>query len=83
MAAFDKLPRSARQALANAAICWATQPFLSRHRRGAKGYRTGREIAERVAWADRNQHEKDAKRGEVPLVPRGAPFYLEPVAGQR
>jgi Family of unknown function (DUF6525) len=53
MAAFDKLPPSARKALADAVVCWAPQPLLTRWRRGLPGYRTGAEIADMIAKWDR------------------------------
>lgn len=59
MAAFDKLPPTARAALANAAINWAPQPFRTRWMRGLKGYRTGPEIAETVVRIDTAQIKKD------------------------
>jgi len=34
MRAFDKLPRTVRNALANAIFDWASQPFLTQWRRG-------------------------------------------------
>jgi hypothetical protein len=77
MAAFDKLPPSAREALHYAAFNWATQPVLTRHKRGVKGYRTGRDIAARFAAADRDKHEKTAKRDGVPLVARKASLKLD------
>ena len=64
MAAFDELPPSARKALADAVENWVSQPVLTRWRRGQRGYRNGREIAERVAEWDRKEDAKiEAKRG--------------------
>jgi len=55
LAAYDKLPPSARQALQNAAFDYAPQPIVTAWRNGRKGFKTGGEIAARVA-------EWDAKR---------------------
>lgn len=52
MAAFDKLPPTARAALANAAFDWAPQPIVTQWRRGTKGMKTGQEIAAKVAEWD-------------------------------
>lgn len=61
MAAFDKLPPTARQAIANAAFSWAPQPVLTRWRRGVPGYHTGKAIATKVQEWDRKQIAKDLK----------------------
>jgi hypothetical protein len=53
MAAYDKLPPSARKALQDAAFCWATQPILTRWRNGMPGYRTGKDIAKTIALFDK------------------------------
>ena len=55
MKAFDKLPPSARKALAEAAFNYAPQPIVTRWRRGQHGYRTGPEIADAVARWDRKR----------------------------
>ena len=49
---FDKLPPTARQALANAAFNWSSAGFYSKWNRGQRGYKTGKDIADRVAAAD-------------------------------
>jgi len=49
---FDKLPPTARQALANAKFDWSSAGFYSKWNRGQRGYKTGKDIAERVAAAD-------------------------------
>lgn len=51
---FDQLPPTARAALANAAFNWSAGSMLNRWKRGVKGYRTGKEIAERVRAADKS-----------------------------
>jgi len=67
MNAFDKLPPSARTALANATFCWAVQPVLTRWRLGYQGYRTGPEIAGTVARWDRDAIAKvETKRRRTP-----------------
>lgn len=62
LAAFDKLPPSAREALANAAFDWAPQPIVTSWRRGVTGMKTGKEIAARVAEWDAQQIAKDRSR---------------------
>jgi hypothetical protein len=59
MAAFDKLPPSARQALQDAAFDWATQPILTKHRHGRRGYMTGADIADSIARWDADEIAKD------------------------
>jgi hypothetical protein len=61
MAAYDKLPPSARKALQDAVVSWAVQPIYSRWRDGRKGYKTGSEIAARVAEWDAKQIAKWSK----------------------
>lgn len=78
MRAFDNLPPTARAALRDAAICWATQPILSRHRDGRKGYRLGKDVAATVAGWDKARHTKDARKGLV------APLFKDqPLTPQR
>ena len=62
MAAYDKLPATARKALQDALVDWASQPIYSRWRDGRKGYKTGADIAARVAEWDRQQLAKWNKR---------------------
>jgi len=62
MKAFDKLPPTARAALANAAFNWVAQQPLTRWRNGVSGYQTGEQIAARVAEWDRNRIAKDRRR---------------------
>jgi hypothetical protein len=59
---FDRLPPTARNALANAAFDWASGFFYTRWRRGKDGFKTGADIATRVAEADTNQIRRDRKR---------------------
>lgn len=58
MAAYDKLPPTARKALQDAVFCWAPQPIVTRWRNGSKGYKTGADIAKTVAQWDRNKLAK-------------------------
>jgi hypothetical protein len=51
---FDQLPPTARAALANARFAWSAGHFYNRWKRGAKGYKTGQDIAARVALADKS-----------------------------
>lgn len=54
MAAYDKLPPSARKALQDAVFCWAPQPIVTYWRNGRKGFKTGADIAKSVAKWDRD-----------------------------
>ena len=60
MAAFDKLPPSARVALREAISDWATQPFLTKWRNGV--YKTGKDIAKRIDHLNRKDLAKAEKR---------------------
>ncbi len=62
MAAFDKLPPTARAALANAAFNWAPQPIRTHWNRASKGYRNGAEIAATIARWDADKIAKDRSR---------------------
>src|SRR5262249_7876310 len=59
---FDQLPPTARQALAEAAFEWSSGSIHVAWRRGRPGYKTGADIAARVAEADACQIAKDRKR---------------------
>jgi hypothetical protein len=61
MKAFDKLPPTLRQALANAVFDWATQPILTLWRRDGLNVK---EIAKRIAKWDREMIAKAYKRRE-------------------
>ncbi len=67
MRAFDKLPKSAREALANAVEDWVPQPILTRHNNQWRGYETGAEIAATIAKWDREELAKreDQRRRAV------------------
>jgi len=54
---FDQLPPTA-----NAAFNWSAGAILNGWKRGEAGYRTGKQIAERVAKADARQINQDQKR---------------------
>lgn len=69
MAAFDELPRSARAALAASDFNWKTTGLLAAHRRAETGYRTGPELAERVARRDWITHRADVREG-VTVAPK-------------
>jgi len=49
---YDQLPPTARAALANAAFDWSAGAMFNHWRKGVKGYKTGKDIAERIAAAD-------------------------------
>lgn len=49
---FDQLPPTARLALANAMFNWSAGAVLNNWKRGAKGYKTGQQIAKNVAAWD-------------------------------
>ncbi len=58
MAAYDKLPPTARLALQNAVFDWAPQPLVTSWRKGVKGYRNGADIARKVAAWDASKIRK-------------------------
>ena len=59
---FDKLPPSARKALANAAFDWASGAVYNRWKKAKPGYKTGADVASRIAEWDAKQITKDSKR---------------------
>lgn len=59
---FDRLPPTARRALANAAFDWSAGAVLGRWKRGQRGYKTGADVAARIAEWDAKQTAKDRKR---------------------
>lgn len=59
MAAYDALPRSIREALANAAFDWAAYPVKQRFERGKM---TAKEWVKHIAKWDREQIKKDRTR---------------------
>lgn len=59
---FDRLPPTARRALANAAFDWSSGSTLNHWKRGDHGYKTGAEVAARVAEWDAKQIAKDRSR---------------------
>ena len=61
-AAYDKLPPSARLALQNAAFDWAVQPIVTYWNKGRTGFKTGKEIAARIAEWDAKHIAKDRRR---------------------
>lgn len=60
MAAFDKLPASAREAFRDALFNWATYPVWRRWERGE--YKTGKELAKAVRSWDAKQLKREAAR---------------------
>ena len=66
MKAFDKLPPTARAALANAVENWVPQPILTWHRRGRKGYVTGADIAKSVeGWNVKELAKREEQRAKA------------------
>jgi uncharacterized protein DUF6525 len=59
MAAFDRLPRSVREALANAAFDWAAYPIRSRFESGRM---SAKAIVQAIGQWDRKQIDKDRKK---------------------
>ncbi len=69
MAAYDALPKSIREALANAAFAWAPYPIKYRFERGTK---PAKEWVKLIAKWDRDQIAKDRTRvWGLPPEPRG------------
>lgn len=61
MAAYDKLPPSARAALANTAFDWASQPFLTGFERRGR-WKNGKELAAYIVNLDCTEVGKEAYR---------------------
>jgi hypothetical protein len=59
---YDRLPPTARAALAGAAFDWSSGWLYGQWRRGKPGFQTGPDIAAKVAAADARQIAKDRKR---------------------
>jgi len=59
---YDKLPPTARAALANAAFNWSSGALYNRWNKGVKGYKSGRDITERVREADASVIKKEKGR---------------------
>lgn len=55
---YDKLPPTARQALANAMFDWSAGQMYGLWNKGARGFKTGADIAEQVKRADASVIEK-------------------------
>jgi hypothetical protein len=55
----DRLPPSARKALCDAAFNWAAGWAYSQWQRGKPGFKTGGDIAARIAEADARQIARD------------------------
>jgi len=50
---YDRLPPSARAALADANFNWSAGAVLNKWKRGISGYKTGKDIAASIRQADR------------------------------
>ena len=59
---YDRLPPTARKALAEAAFDWASGWAYGAWQRGKKGLATGPDIAARIAQADARQIARDRQR---------------------
>lgn len=59
---FDKLPPSARHALANAVFDWSAGAVFNNWRKAKPGWKTGPAAAAKIAEWDRNQIKRDRKR---------------------
>jgi Family of unknown function (DUF6525) len=59
---FDQLPPAARAALANAKFSWSSGALYNAWKRGKPGYRTGDDIAARVAEWDSMTIHRERKR---------------------
>ena len=62
MAAYDKLPPTARLAFQNAVENWVPQPALTRWKRGTPGWKTGKDIAAKVAQWDAAELKRRARK---------------------
>lgn len=63
--AFDKLPPTARAALTEAHFDWAPTSIYRAWLNGAKGFKTGQQIARAIAGWDADAHARDVKKGMV------------------
>jgi len=59
---FDKLPPSARAALANAVFDWSSGAVFNRWKAAKRGYKTGKDVAAKILEWDAQQIAKDRKR---------------------
>jgi hypothetical protein len=59
---YDQLPPAAREALANAAFDWSSGVTFDRWQRGERGYKTGVDVAARVAEWDAVQIDLSNKQ---------------------
>ena len=59
---YDKLPPSARKAMANALFDWSAGAIFNKWKRAVPGYKTGTSCAQRVAEWDKHQLARERKR---------------------
>jgi hypothetical protein len=57
---YDRLPPTARRALAEAERDWASSWLYTRWKSGAPGFKTGKDCAAKIAWADRSAAKRNA-----------------------
>lgn len=67
--AFDKLPPTARAAIANAAFNWAETNIYRAWNRGQPGFKTGADIAKAISGWDKDAHAIDVKKGKMGIAP--------------
>ena len=63
---YDRLPPTARVALANTAFSWSAGGMFNKWRRGKCGYKSGADIAARVRAADQKVLKKTGDQGQCP-----------------
>lgn len=59
---FDRLPPTARNALAEAAFNWSSGAVYNRWQRGKPGYKTGKDIAVLIKQWDRATIKKEDRK---------------------
>lgn len=64
---FDRLPPSARAALADAAFLWSPGTIYSRWKKGTPGFKTGADCAARIREWDARQIARENKQRGVAL----------------
>jgi hypothetical protein len=61
MAAFDKLPPTARKALTDAAYTWPVEDIYDAWKDGERGFKTGRDIKRQIERWDKQRKRERAK----------------------